>query len=360
MRCTVPRVLQRNTSQGAPLSRAFTLIELIIVMAIIALLIGLVLLAMGGVSDSAMRADSANALRSMMRGYISYAGDNRQTLMPGYLDPNDITIGSTAPGKMRFDVTDIEGNSLSPEDAASYVWRLLPYLDNEWATLLVDYGSGGVEAKIQTEINDNVYGPATIDADADIGLGMQPAFGLNSIYVGGDGVHGGPDAVNRSPWNAAADPDIAKIAATRTSEVRSPGELIVFAPNRQANDSMIPAFLDSFDVTWGYVELRPPYINTPPEDEGSDTVAFGDPHWEVNRRQRGEVATAGEFSAGGGIPFARWSDNTMPTGRFDGSTSTADINALGPPTGATQNPQLKQEFMAQWWPFATGYRGSQQ
>lgn len=348
MRCIVPEEMQTNARRRR---FGFTLIELLIVMAIIGVLIGLVFVAIGGVSDSARRADSANALRSMMRAYATYSGDNRQALLPGYLDPADFTTGvSPNPGQMRFDVDDLEGNTLSPADAAPYVWRLMPYLDDEWEALIVDYGSDAIVSRIEFEIRNDELGPGTVEPASDIGIGLRPAFGLNSIYLGGDALHGGPDAAMYSPWNTAGNPTI---AATRTSEVRNPADLIVFGPSANRNDSLADDDLHRFDVDFGYVELRPPYIFNP----GSDS--FSDPHWSVNKELKAVINDTSFFNDGGGVPIARWSDKTLPTGRFDGSVSMDEMSDIGPPQGMGGGDQAKREFMRYWWPFATGYRGSQ-
>ena len=73
--------------------KAFSLLELLLVIAIMFLLITIAIVAFGGARESANRTASLNALRQMTAGYNSYATDHRGRFMPGYLDvgtPDDL------------------------------------------------------------------------------------------------------------------------------------------------------------------------------------------------------------------------------------------------------------------------------
>jgi prepilin-type N-terminal cleavage/methylation domain-containing protein len=326
--------------------RAFTLLELIVVMAIIAILLGLVLIAMGGVSKAGIRADSANSLRQMMRAYISYSNDHSNKLMPGYVDPVDL---GTGPNQLDIVAELSDGTKLSPGDTAPYIWRLLPYLDYEWSVFTADYRAKGVDARLNEEISVNdAFGPGSASASDEIGLGIRPSFGLNSIYVGGDSHHGGSDAVALNPWSPTT-PGVT-IAATRMSEILNTSRLIIFAPS--VDEGGVPSGLQKYDVEFGSVELRPPFIYDPV------STIFSEAHWEVNRDGKAvsENAPSGVYGDGGGLPIARWSDTQIPSGRMDGSTAMENMFEIGPPQGQTINAAAKSEIMKSWWPFATGYR----
>lgn len=62
------------------LSSAFTLIELLVVVAIIALLISILLPALGNAREQGKRAVCAANLRSLVQGYTYYAADNRDVM----------------------------------------------------------------------------------------------------------------------------------------------------------------------------------------------------------------------------------------------------------------------------------------
>ncbi len=338
-----------RTSNYQTASRAFTLLELILVIAIIAILLSLVLVAMSGVKEAGSRTESANALRHIMRGYITYSGDHKGKLMPGYIAPTDI---GTGPNQLNIVARDFDGNTLNAEDTGSFVWRLMPYLDDEWKLLTTDYGAPGVEAAIASEIQNGRYGPGSESppsqqgVPATVALGLRPAFGLNSIYCGGDSYHGGT-ATDFSPWNTASNKTI---AATRMSEVINTTRLIVFAPT-VFHERDWTSDLEVYEVEFGYPELRPPFIYNP------NTDSFGDSQWDVESDGRVETHSGASYNNDGGIPIARWSDSNMPTARMDGSTSMEDIFQIGPPHNFPEgNDEAKREIMKNWWPFATGYR----
>jgi prepilin-type N-terminal cleavage/methylation domain-containing protein len=345
--------------------RAFTLLELLVTIGIIALLASLIIVVLGGARASANRTESTNALRSMLRGYAAYSADNGQQLMPGYLDVTKLQQLRISP-KLDTGVpidpalaTGGTGAPLDPNDASSYVWRLAPYLDHEWKTMFTDYRNDSLMTRLDLEVRgaarlngsggecgptNPVYGPGSASEAScdDLGIGLTPSFGLNSIYVGGDNVHGGSEITSRNPWDNPYD----KIAATRLSEVKNPARLIVFAPSAHyaevdgsGGGTLFPSPPVS-NATFGYVEIRAPRVVL------SDGTVLD--QWEVD----GELidSDAGDFSAtdsagrriGGGVPTARWGKDLIPTGRLDGSVSLDTVPLIGDP------------FTKLWSPFSVG------
>lgn len=323
------------------LDRGFTITELLVVVGIIALLAGIILVSFKGMFTSAQQTRSANSLRDIIRGYLTYSTDNKQRLMPGYIHPNDFQANG---GPIDIDVTDFGDNALSPEDSGSYVWRLLPYLNNDVKALTMDYSSKGFDALVAGEVDNGIYGPGSRGANG-YGIGFVPSYGLNSIYLGGDSVHG--PLADSAPWNTLGNPSI---AATRLSEVRNAAGTIAFAPTYMVGQDPIFGALEVKDITrpnsqpprpgFGSAELRPPYVGNIPQW----TYIGGD-----------KVGNAiGGFANFGGVPIARRDNFIVPNARLDGSTSMDEIGTLGPPDGEEGDANVRTLFMKKWDPFATG------
>jgi len=90
-------------------SRGFTLVEIIIVIAIIGVLIALTFGAIGSMQNSARRAEAISNMRQIGSAIISYAGEN-DGLLPGPLWPGQMPL-------------------LDPERDGRMVRELAPYLD---------------------------------------------------------------------------------------------------------------------------------------------------------------------------------------------------------------------------------------
>ena len=330
-------------SSAAARHRAFTLLELIISMAIIAILLTLVIAPLHRIQNSAKRTDSLGALRQMALAYASYSTDHRQRLMPGYvnetlLEQLDITAELPAGTSLR-DPMYCDGNIC---DASAYVWRLAPYLGNAWETMFVDYHSKRLRSQLETEFQNGVYGPVSRDASAtppELGISRIPSFGMNSIFVGGDSFHGGSEVTPFNPWNTV---DNKPIAATRLSEVRNPATLIVFGAAALADTGGGGETYDS-EERLGYVELRPPFTVFDEGDPGdpSDDL-WTNRQWEIGKN--GEVirTMSGDYAEASGLPLARWGANNLPIAHLDGSTAVEVLH-----------PTLKFD-MRRWSPFAVG------
>jgi type II secretory pathway pseudopilin PulG len=328
--------------------RGFTLIELLISMGVIFLVITVALVGLKSAKKAADRTTTLNALRQMMVAYNSYSAEYQGRLMPGYVDPDKVgtQIGDIVPPAKLAN-----GVQLGTKDSAAYVWRLAPYLDYAWKTYMADYRSTRFEAVLLEEFgtgsgaSNEAYGPGTVTG-TKYGIARHPSFGLNSIYVGGDG--GGSDAhgdPSRDPWDwdssgaLKRDPDT--IAATRTSEVKNPNKLIVFAPTHfwRAADSEPPDVDQKMSVLLGYCELRPPFA-----DYDRRTAEPGDPQWAVEAGtgpHAGQIIYSGSTKAG--VPVDRFGGDKAPIAHLDGSVESEFILRL-------------QVDMSRWSPFAPSTR----
>lgn len=138
---------------------AFTLIELLTVVAVLGVLGAVLLPALGRCRAAARSAREASAARVLMQAYLLVPQDRRGELLPG--SKNEAAF-------------DEQG---APLGTFSYRWphRLAPYL----GTRLLDTLFINDQARYYSEIR------ATVPEQASYLFSLTPSFGLNLAHVGG-------------------------------------------------------------------------------------------------------------------------------------------------------------------------------
>ena len=175
--------------------RGFTLIEILVVIAIIAVLVSLLLPVLKNVRDSGKMARELNAARQIIGAYGIYPTEHNGDLMPGYdKDSEEVTLPS--------------GKTLSGEMCCRYPWRLAPYLAEQVEDIFL--------------LNDTkkyTNGKAWDSFDYQYRASLNPALGINAYCVGGYNPGGGST-------NYTAD------VVRRAAAASRPSNLIVFASAR--------------------------------------------------------------------------------------------------------------------------------
>lgn len=281
---------------------AFTLLELLVTLAIIALLASLIFVALRGIRLAGTRTETSVSLRALAFAVTSYSTEHRQTLLPG-------SITAPEAERLRLIPRDPFGRTLQDSrDAETWVWRLMPYLDGDSSVVFSDYRSKAFSARITSALSSGIYGPGSGDGQ-EIQPSIMPAIGMNTTYVGGNDLHGPAALRAANPWSGT----VAKIAATRDSEINKPSELVVFAPSRRH---------DRFELNGlvlGSPEIRPPRIIF------AGGAVSG--QWDVEGDSAEPVS--GAFSGADGVPFVRWGRVDLPTARFDASVVSVELARLG-------------------------------
>lgn len=257
--------------RSTPSRRAFTLVELLVVIGIIALLIAMVLPTLTRARRSASEVKSLSNLRQMLLGYTAYHTDNRGSLLYGYLPfmLNGQAVTAEDP---------VTGRVLGGVVAGRYPWRLVRYCSNVWAII---HGHDQVPP-LTRKGDDN----ATIDGKAYV-LSLNPTYGINAVYLGGHKDFTGFVGADHHP-------NVGKHVAFKANEVRRASEIIVFADCWSQNAQSTPGEKP------GYAVLTPPR-------------AAGQQWWTV---AGGEARQVRSFDVVG-LPHG-WYTNRVMTGFFDG------------------------------------------
>jgi len=195
--------------------RAFTLVELLVVVVIISLLAGLSSVGAMKALKMASKAEEINGARNLVTGYLAAASDNGGRYLPGF----DGSIGfyQSASGEVYH----------GPE-AQRYPWRLADYMSE----------SGMLEAVICGPNKDQVEPSNTYE------VSNFPAFGINAYFVGGYvSEDAGTSGSNQVLYHSDC---ITHVARTK-------GSIIAFA------SSGIPV---ENDVMNGFNRVTPPNIDS--------------------------------------------------------------------------------------------------
>ena len=253
--------MKKNINSG----RAFTIVELLVVISIIAILLALLAPALGGVIRRSKKFTETNALRNVGQAWILYANSNAEYVLPGYLEPE---MQGTNPGgwDVQYEYPYVPDPTnpnnppnviIDPDIAATWTWRLMPYLSYNH-DMIHDH----------TDEPDRSSMNILEEAEA---IALEPGFGYNAFYVGGwwkeyDVVGQDQKIVRYRFWQAAADLDgddnidddeRAKVVVRSIGQCRRSTEVVVFCSSSKVEPGVYKKWEDDQP---GSHYVVPPYL----------------------------------------------------------------------------------------------------
>ena len=261
-----------------PAPAGFTLIELLVVISIIALLIGILLPALGKARTCVLGVRELSQARQQLIAYQSYTDDHAGKLMPGFLSREQLR-DMAARG---VEVTDEFGRAVGDEPARRYPWRLRSYLGEGIEGLYSD-------RRIRQLVNES--SESTLgDESRAYAVSLYPTLGLNSVFLGGS-------ARDPDYTSAAFKRAFGEFYLTRIQQATRPTELIAFASARSEGDPEILGPDAGVGVD-GFFEVRAP-VET--EALGRRWASGYDDDPALSRQNSGHVAFRFDGQAAAGM-----------------------------------------------------------
>lgn len=251
----------------------FTLVELLVTIAIIALLISILLPALKSARSSASTVREMAMGQQLGVAYHAYAADNKLLLLPGMLRDTEVVWGDA---NTNYNYANTQANAVmvvddrgrhidSYQPAARYPWRIAPYINNyDWRGL---YSNTDRLNQFLKRKDD----PKGQDMKSKhYALSTSPTFGINDMS---ESVLAACDGNTAHACRASA--------VRRVDQVDSPSRLIIFATARTLDEDKGP-FMNSpgavFPTVDGHHLVSPPrFVNM---RNHYDDVSVG---WEIKK-----------------------------------------------------------------------------
>ncbi|NBS13893.1 MAG: prepilin-type N-terminal cleavage/methylation domain-containing protein [Verrucomicrobia bacterium] len=105
--------------------RSFTLVELMVVVAVIGIIAGIVMAAAGGVQKKAARDQARAEIKSMLVGLERYRGERGEYPPPGQQNPSSTALYTNLTNYMTFRTNQISGQQVLDPYGYPYWYRLV-------------------------------------------------------------------------------------------------------------------------------------------------------------------------------------------------------------------------------------------
>lgn len=267
----------------SPVVRAFTLLELLVVIAVIAVLVGLLLPALGRARRAALSAECASNIRQLHLANDLYASDHADRFVPGAAR---IETENRARWHGRRDAT---GDLFSPRGGP-----ITPYLEAERAS---------------TTLRACPAFAPTIEALAERGQGFERGcggYGYNNAYVGVDR--------REQPAGSGIFQTITDRLGALRARFAAPAVTVVFADAALAADELIEySFIEP--PYWPHLPAFRPDPSIHFRHEGRATIIWLDGH--VTRERMSHTESSGLYTANPRDHAIGWFGDSASNALFD-------------------------------------------
>ncbi len=248
---------------------AFTIVEILVVIGVLALLLGMLLPALAGANKRSLKHKELNSIRQIGFAWTLYANSSNDKILPGYLDvdvqsrwrmsyeyPNHRDI----PPAPSYAVADDDDNIAGP-----WTWRLMPFISFDH-----DVVHGYTD---EPEFDAVTLGTDLAEARA---IAFQPAFGYNAFYVGGwwemDGNHARHRFFDATVFDETVDGAAGNVVSRSIGTIRRSTELLIFC----SSAVQLPGRHSDWENTHpGSHFVVPPILATDPQWKIPGANSFG-------------------------------------------------------------------------------------
>jgi prepilin-type N-terminal cleavage/methylation domain-containing protein len=336
--------------------RGFTIVEILVVLAVIAILAGLIMGGLRAAMGTAQKTRENSNLKQLFYAWTQYTSGSDDWLLPGYLDQATQQAWGVN-YKNKGNVT------LSRGLTQTYPWRLLPYLDHDYTTFLGyrDADTEDVDADVAVDWTPQPASLPTwmsgIFGQAGSGVALQPAFGYNAYYIGGWYDDSVPQFTDASWTNANNSATSGRIVATSDANITKPSDTLVFASSTYRPTGQYKATSSNEDRVPGCAWVVPSHLG-PTQIWG---IGVGNPQGVVSAgidplaqlspamRMASMLSPSPAPQADGGTLVVYVLEG-VPLRRYNRQSSVVHADGSMQPTGAGDLLNMEHWMRAAWKP----------